>query len=73
MAGAIGCAMTALVGLGIEKGFSGIKEFNPCVKSFEPDSNKSELYQEMYQNYKAIYFGLKKVHKQINHQRFNQV
>lgn len=73
MAGAIGCAMTALVGLGIEKDFSGIKEFNPCVKSFEPDSDKSELYQEMYQNYKAIYFGLKKVHKQINHQRFNQV
>ena len=73
MAGAIGCAMTAFVGLGLEKDFSRIKEFNGNEKSFSPQESKKEIYEEGYKNYKAIYFGLKDAYKEINQKRFNHV
>ena len=72
MAGAIGSAMTAFVGLGLETDFSKIKEFNSVSKSFKPRKDHKEVYQEMFENYKALYYSLKKTYHRINFKRFNK-
>ncbi len=72
MAGAIGSAMTAFVGLGLETDFSKIKEFNSISKSFKPRKDHKEVYQEMFENYKALYYSLKKTYHSINFKRFNK-
>ncbi|MEW7290702.1 xylulokinase [Aquimarina sp. 2304DJ70-9] len=71
MSGAIGCAMTALVGLGIEKDFSIVQEINTINKVFKPRLKNRKIYQEMYQNYKTVYTQLKTSYQTINAKRFN--
>jgi len=73
LAGAIGSAMIALVGLGIEKDFNHIRKFNPVSKTFYPQEDKKAVYLEMFNNYKAVYYSLKKTYHRINHKRFNEV
>ncbi len=72
ISGAIGCAMTALVGLGIEQDFSKIKTINPVEKTFKPRSKHQKTYKQMYQNYKSVYLQLKKLYRAANVKRFNQ-
>ncbi len=71
MSGAIGCAMTALVGLGLETDFSKIKEINTINKVFKPRLKNRKVYQQMYQNYKTVYEQLKVSYQAINTKRFN--
>ncbi len=73
LAGAIGSAMIALVGLGLEKDFSKIKEMNPVVRTFSPETDHLEVYQEMYKNYKDLYYSLKNTYHSINFKRFNRI
>ena len=72
MAGAIGSAMTAFVGLGIEKEFSKIKELNPVSKTYFPRKDHKDVYQKMFENYKVVYYSLKKAYYNINFARFNK-
>ncbi|MCD6544445.1 MAG: hypothetical protein J7K34_08040 [Flavobacteriaceae bacterium] len=72
MAGAIGSAMTAFVGLGLEKDFSKIKEFNPVSKTYHPRKDHKDVYQKMFENYKVVYYSLKKAYHNINFARFNK-
>ena len=71
MTGAIGSAMTALIGLGIEKDFSKVKSFNGTDKIFVPRIKNKEVYNKMYKNYKMVYNQLKKSYRTINYNRFN--
>jgi gluconokinase len=70
--GAIGSAMTAFVGLGLEKDFSRIKEFNPITKSFTPRQDHQVVYNEMFEDYKVLYYSLKKTYQSINYKRFSK-
>ena len=70
--GAIGSAMTAFVGLGLETDFSRIKEFNPISKSFLPRKDHKDIYQDMFENYKTLYYSLKKAYHSINYKRFSK-
>lgn len=72
MAGAIGCAMTAFVGLGLESDFSRIREFNGISKVFEPRKDHFKTYDVMFENYKALYYCLKKTYHHVNFNRFNE-
>ena len=72
LGGAIGSAMIALVGLGIEKDFSKIKEMNPVVRTFKPAKDHQEVYQEMFENYRSLYYSLKKTYHRINFKRYNR-
>ncbi len=71
MAGAIGSAMTAFVGLGLEKDFSKIKELNPVSKTYFPRKDHKDVYQKMFENYKVVYYSLKKAYHNMNFARFN--
>ncbi len=71
MSGAIGCAMTALIGLGIEKDFSKIQKINPVAKVFTPRLKNRNTYQQMYLNYKNVYTQLKTLYRTANVKRFN--
>lgn len=71
MAGAIGCAMTAFVGLGIDGDFSKIINYNPIYKSFTPQKEHQAVYQEMFKSFKNVYKSLKKPYIKINLKRFN--
>ena len=71
MAGAIGSAMTAFVGLGLENNFTKIKVFNPVAKTYQPRKDHMEVYQKMYENYKVLYHSLKKAYHDMNFERFN--
>ena len=71
MAGAIGSAMTAFVGLGLENDFTKIKAFNPVTKTYHPRKDHEEVYQKMFENYKILYHSLKKAYHDINFERFN--
>ncbi len=72
MAGAIGSAMTAFVGLGLEDDFARIKEFNRVSKSYHPRKDHKEVYQKMFKNYKILYKSLKKAYYDINFERFSK-
>ena len=71
MAGAIGCAMIALVGMGYEEGFENVKKFNAIDKTFTPRKDHINIYQKMFENYKVVYKSLKKTYHTINFKRFN--
>jgi len=71
MAGAIGCAMTAMVGLGLESDFSKIKTFNKVDKQFTPKTKNKDVYLRMYKNYKHLYTSLKDTYQSVNTNRFN--
>lgn len=72
MGGAIGSAMTAFVGLGLETDFSRIKEFNGISKSFVPRKDYKDIYHDMFENYKVLYYSLKKAYHSINYKRFSK-
>lgn len=69
--GAMGCAMIALVGLGIHKDFLAIKNVNPITKTFLPKKENQAVYSNMYAQYKAAYKALKKYYKNANYQTLN--
>ena len=72
MAGAMGSAMIALVGLGLDMDFSKIKKINPEAKTFEPREMYTDSYQKLFAQYKSMYYSLKKNYRQANKERFNQ-
>lgn len=71
MGGAIGCAMTALIGLGLEKDFQKIKMFNRTDKIFTPRVKNKLVYQEKFENYKTVYTQLKTAYYNINFKKIN--
>jgi len=71
MAGAIGCAMTAIVGLGLANDFSAITKFSAENKRFEPQQKNWEVYGKMYRIYRKTYSDLKNIYRKANYTRFN--
>jgi xylulokinase len=69
-AGALGAAITALIGLGEVKSFSEARGYVRAAETYRPNRNNREIYDKLFQNYKEIYKGLKKAYKNINSERF---
>lgn len=71
MAGAIGGAMCAFVGLGIFEEFSSVKEIVKENKEFRPDPQNFEIYDLLFRDYKKLYASLKNAYEDSNLKRFN--
>lgn len=72
MAGALGAASCALVGSGQMASFHEINRFVGVKHSFQPDASVKSLYEELFQSYKQVYYGLKKAYVNANLNRFSQ-
>lgn len=68
-AGAVGVAMAAAVGLGIYPNFEAINKVVAIQKTFEPQPQNREIYDFLYDFYKAIYTNLKQFYFKINRAR----
>ena len=69
-AGAVGAAVVALIGLGELPGFSSAKDFVQIERRYSPDPTNKKIYEELFRDYKNIYFSLEKAYKLANGQRF---
>ncbi|MDR1905603.1 MAG: FGGY-family carbohydrate kinase [Clostridiales bacterium] len=72
MAGALGAAITALIGLGEIKSFSNARDFVKNTETYKPNRNNKEIYDKLFQSYKDVYSGLKSAYKNINSTRFTE-
>ncbi|MDR0855568.1 MAG: FGGY-family carbohydrate kinase [Christensenellaceae bacterium] len=68
--GAIGAAITALIGLGVISDFKGVKNYARTLKSYYPIPANTAVYDKMFENYKNIYYGLEKAYDVANSQAF---
>lgn len=66
MAGALGAAMCAAVGLGIYKDFSSIKDLVTIEHIYYPQKENFAVYDKLFKSYQAIYYSLKKPYENIN-------
>ena len=70
MAGALGAAIIALIGLGELKGFSDAKLFVKEAKSYKPNPTNTFIYDKLFLDYKRVYKSLKRTYKKANSKRF---
>jgi xylulokinase len=70
MAGTMGASVCAFVGAGIFQDFDEVKKFVQTEKTFVPDKENEQIYNEMFISYKQIYKKLKREYKRINLKRF---
>ena len=69
-AGAIGAAMIAFVGLGTYPNFDQVKNILQIQKTYTPNPDNYQIYDEMFHTYRRLYHSLKKAYKQKNEKRF---
>lgn len=70
MAGALGAAMCAAVGLGAYKDFNCVKDIVAVKNTYTPQPENFEIYDKLFLSYKSIYHSLKKAYEEINACRF---
>jgi xylulokinase len=70
LAGAVGTAMVAFVGLGWMDNFSEIKRLIQPTATFTPNSANFAIYDEMYLLYRKLFSKLKYTYKGANKRRF---
>lgn len=71
MAGAIGAAMCAFVGAGVFEDFTSVDRIVKPTKTFSPNTENKDIYDELFINYKDIYNSLKKTYQRANSKRFS--
>ncbi|MEG2540480.1 MAG: FGGY-family carbohydrate kinase [Clostridia bacterium] len=69
-AGALGCAIIALIGLGELKTFTDAREFVQIEATFSPDVKNKEIYDKLFLDYKNLYNSLSAPYKKANSKRF---
>jgi len=69
-AGAVGAAIIALIGLGELPGFASAKDFVEVDSVYTPNPENKKIYDELFEDYKNIYSGLKKAYDKANGRRF---
>ena len=69
-AGALGVAIVALIGLGEIPSFADAKNFVKETKTYRPNAQNQYIYNELFQNYKDVYYSLRKAYKKANSRRF---
>ncbi len=69
-AGAVGAAIVALIGLGELPGFYSAKDFVRVEKRYEPDPANRKIYNDLFEDYKNVYYSLKGAYIKANGERF---
>lgn len=70
MAGAVGAAICAFVGSGIYKDFYEVDKIISTKHTFIPNPENKEIYNELFDNYKDVFYSLKETYKRANSKRF---
>ena len=70
MSGTLGAAAIALVGTGILPGFRDVNRFVRIKEVFKPDPGNKNIYDDLFETYKSLYFSLKKTYLKANGKRF---
>lgn len=66
MAGALGAAFIAAVGLGIYPDFSCARRLVTVSNAFHPQYENAKVYDDLYRIYKSIYFSLRRLYRRVN-------
>ena len=66
VAGAIGGAFLAALGLGIYHSFEDAKQWARISQAYEPNPENTELYEKGFENFKQSYSELKEFYKKVN-------
>lgn len=69
-AGAVGAAIVALIGLGELPGFWSAKDFVEVERRYAPNPENKIIYDDLFDDYKNVYNGLKDAYKKANGKRF---
>ncbi|NLE75525.1 MAG: hypothetical protein GX605_02075 [Chloroflexi bacterium] len=70
IAGAVGCALIAAVGLGIYPDFAALNAIIKPERVFEPNPDTRPVYDTLYGAYKEIYHSLQGTYGTLNRERF---
>lgn len=68
--GALGAAVVAMIGLGHLSGFEEVKQFVNVAKKYSPDAKSKAVYDELFADYKSVYYDLKQAYEKSNGHRF---
>jgi xylulokinase len=66
IAGAIGGAFLAALGLGMYTSFDSVKEWSRVARTYVPNGDNAEVYEACYKNFKDSYASLKDFYTGIN-------
>ncbi len=69
-AGALGCAIIALIGLKELKSFSDARSFVQIDKTYKPNPANKKIYDELFRDYKTLYKSLRMPYIKANSKRF---
>ena len=69
-AGALGCAIVALIGLGELKSFADAKNFVQIEATYKPNPANKAIYDKLFADYKTLYLALKRPYIKANARRF---
>ena len=72
-AGALGCAIIALIGLGELKSFSAAKDFVQIEATYRPNKENKAIYDKLFADYKTLYAALKRPYIKANSRRFEGI
>ena len=72
-AGALGCAIIALIGLGELKSFSAAKDFVQIEATYRPNKDNKAIYDKLFADYKTLYAALKRPYIKANSRRFEGI
>ncbi|MDX8367026.1 FGGY-family carbohydrate kinase [Cytobacillus sp. IB215665] len=70
MAGAVGGAICAAIGLGIYDDFNCVNNLIKTDKHYEPNVQNAQIYSQLLSSYKSIYYSLKQSYADLNSARF---
>jgi xylulokinase len=65
-AGAVGCALAVAVALGVYANYKQLKQVVQVRQSFAPRDEHRDVYEELYQGFRALYPGVSKVCRRLN-------
>ena len=68
--GALGVAVVAMIGLGHLKGFEEVRNFVQVEKTYRPNPENRTVYDQLFADYKNIYYGLSSAYQTANSERF---
>lgn len=71
IAGAIGAAFLAALGLGIYHSFDEVKEWAHIERKYDPIEEHALIYEKTYENFKESYGYLKEYYRKVNHGESN--
>ena len=72
-AGALGCAIIALIGLGELKSFADAKNFVQIEATYKPNTANKDIYNKLFADYKTLYAALKRPYIKANSRRFEGI